>query len=144
MKKRCNKCEIVKPITEFYKCRGMADGYLNQCKACKKVYADKYQSENIETLRKKARERMRHPDRIKVASELTKAWKAADERIRKCHNKVQTEIRAGRLTRKPCTKCGNEKSVAHHEDYDKPLEIVWLCSVCHKKRHKEILMEIKN
>jgi hypothetical protein len=29
--------------------------------------------------------------------------------------------------------------LAHHEDYDKPLEVVWLCQPCHKQRHKEIL-----
>ena len=144
MEKRCNKCGIVKPITEFYKCRGMADGYFNQCKACKKIYADEYQAKNIDALRAKARERMRHPDRVKVANELTKLWVAADARRKKCHSKVKTEIKAGRLRRKPCIRCGNEKSEAHHEDYDKPLDILWLCRVCHKQRHKEIRMEQQN
>ena len=138
--KQCNRCGITKPLTDFYKCRGMADGHFNQCKACKKVYADDYTAKNIEVLRAKGRERMRDPERARISNELTKAWKNADIRRKKCHTAVKTEIRAGRLKRQPCVRCGDEKTYAHHEDYDKPLDVVWLCPVCHKQRHKEMLI----
>ena len=41
---------------------------------------------------------------------------------------------------KPCEKCGicKANNQRHHEDYDKPLEINWLCPLCHTKRHREI------
>jgi hypothetical protein len=29
--------------------------------------------------------------------------------------------------------------LAHHEDYDRPLDVMWLCQPCHKQRHKELL-----
>jgi ribosomal protein S27AE len=45
------------------------------------------------------------------------------------------------LERQPCVRCGATKSLAHHEDYDKPLDVMWLCQPCHKQRHKELLNE---
>lgn len=55
---------------------------------------------------------------------------------------VKTAIRRGELTRQPCEKCGHvhphRRSHAHHEDYSRPLDVVWLCSMHHKQRHAEI------
>lgn len=39
--KSCKKCEQVKPLSEFYRNRGMADGHLSKCKACVNIYAAK-------------------------------------------------------------------------------------------------------
>lgn len=37
-----------------------------------------------------------------------------------------------------CERCGKQSTHRHHEDYSKPLEVVYLCSRCHKQRHKEL------
>jgi hypothetical protein len=49
---------------------------------------------------------------------------------------VQKAIRKGLLTEQPCEECG-AKAQAHHEDYSKPLDVIWLCPIHHKKRHKD-------
>jgi ribosomal protein S27AE len=49
--------------------------------------------------------------------------------------RVAYALRAGYLTRKPCERCGAEKVHAHHEDYTKPLDVMWLCQSCHMKHH---------
>ncbi len=50
---------------------------------------------------------------------------------------VSKAIKQGRIERKEhCEWCGSIRHVsAHHEDYSKPLEVIWLCIKCHTARH---------
>ena len=52
--------------------------------------------------------------------------------------KVENALKAGKLNRKQCERCGDPKSQAHHDDYSKPLEVTWLCAKDHKARHREL------
>lgn len=47
-------------------------------------------------------------------------------------------IRAGKLARQPCQACDHEDTHAHHETYDNPMEVVWLCPDCHVMRHSNL------
>jgi len=142
--KKCFKCQIIKPFTEYYKHTGMADGYLNKCKECNKNDATTYRHKNIEKIREYDRTRGKESNRIKASTEITRAWRAEDNRRSAAHSAVARAIRNGFLVRMSCEKCGEKKSVAHHEDYDKHLEIIWLCQSCHKQRHKEIFKNLLN
>lgn len=42
----------------------------------------------------------------------------------------------GLLIQQPCQECKEEKSYAHHCDYNKPWEVMWLCNKHHKVWHK--------
>lgn len=137
--KTCFKCKAVKPLDEFYKHSRMADGHVNKCKECNKLDVRENRNKKLDYYREYDRVRAKTADRIKLASEINKAWREADTRRVKCHNAVARAIKSGELVRLPCIRCGDEKSVAHHEDYDKPLDVVWLCQPCHKQRHKELL-----
>ena len=136
--KECFKCKSVKPLDEFYKHSRMADGHLNKCKDCTKNDASKHRSENLEKIRAYDRERSKNPERKKAAAAISAAWRKEDKRRTRAHNAVTRAVRKGELIRQPCSRCGAVKSLAHHEDYDKPLDVVWLCQPCHKLRHKEI------
>jgi hypothetical protein len=52
---------------------------------------------------------------------------------------VNYHIQKGNMTRPiKCSKCIKEcKPEAHHEDYMKPLDIIWLCRSCHGKEHRK-------
>jgi hypothetical protein len=45
-------------------------------------------------------------------------------------------IRSGLLVRQPCAICGQKKVHAHHLNYKKPLDIVWLCMKHHMECHR--------
>jgi hypothetical protein len=136
--KECFKCNSIKPLTEFYKHSQMADGHVNKCKECNKNDVSANRNKNLEKYREYDRKRGKIPERIKANTEINRAWRAEDTRRVLAHTSVARAIRNGSLFRLPCVRCGEAKSLAHHEDYDKPLEVMWLCQPCHKQRHKEI------
>lgn len=136
--KECFKCKTVKPLEEFYKHPKMGDGHLNKCKQCSKNDVNKHRIENIEKVREYDRNRGKNIERIKAATEIAREWRSQDSRRTHAHNKVARAIKSGELVREPCIRCGEAKSLAHHEDYDKPLDVMWLCQPCHKQRHKEL------
>ena len=44
-------------------------------------------------------------------------------------------VASNRIKKQPCVACGNLKVDAHHQDYQKPLDVQWLCRPCHAKQH---------
>lgn len=57
-------------------------------------------------------------------------------KIGNAHNKVWELIKNGKIQKQPCELCGSEMAEAHHDNYNKPLEIRWLCKKCHAEWHK--------
>lgn len=141
--KKCFKCMTIKPLNEFYKHRQMGDGHLNKCKECAKNDVLEHRLKNLDKIRAYDRARGKNPERAKAAQAISLAWRKADARRQVAHVMVKKAIKKGDLVRSPCIRCGSEKSLAHHEDYDKPLDVMWLCQPCHKQRHKEIIAKFK-
>jgi hypothetical protein len=48
---------------------------------------------------------------------------------------VKKALRAGELVRQPCW-CG-APGQAHHDDYDKPYQVTWLCIKHHAEHHRK-------
>ena len=149
--KTCFKCGAGKPLTEFYKHNGMADGHLNKCKECAKSDVRKRRNDNIEEYRAKDRKRHRdNPERREYNNarskswrknnplrhaELTNAWRKRNPEKRSAHRKVERAIKSGRLVRGLCEICGSHNVHAHHDDYSKPLDVRWLCPKHHIAEH---------
>ncbi len=57
------------------------------------------------------------------------------EMRKKARSEFSRAKRTGELVPPECCQnCGSRSPIsAHHEDYDKPLEVVWLCDSCHGK-----------
>lgn len=56
---------------------------------------------------------------------------------RRVHSIVSKHLYLGKIEAKPCEICGNPKVDAHHDDYNKPLDIRWLCRKCHADWHSK-------
>ena len=65
-------------------------------------------------------------------------YKSKNKEKIKAHTKVLGAIRSGKLRQQPCVKCGEQKTEAHHDDYSKPFDIVWLCRKHHVQHHHKI------
>ena len=139
--KECFKCKTIKPLEEFYKHPNMADGHVNKCKECNKNDVTSHRNKNLEKYRAYDRKRSKIPERIKANLEVNRAWRAEDSRRNMAHSAVSKAVRNGTLVRQPCVRCNEAKAIAHHEDYDYPLVVMWLCQPCHKQRHKELKAE---
>lgn len=50
------------------------------------------------------------------------------------------KVYTGQIARpSACSSCGSKLHVeAHHADYSKPYDVIWLCRSCHKKLHAEV------
>lgn len=121
IEKLCNRCGQAKHVSDFYKNKLTCDGYANPCKDCKRSYQQAHRAEQIDHYREYDRQRgFRNYDPVKT----------------KARRKVNHEIASGRLERKPCMHCGSLKSEAHHHDYSKPLDVVWLCRTHHAEEHR--------
>lgn len=132
--KTCFKCGVAKPFSDFYKHSAMADGYLGKCKECTKKDARKTRSDNIDYYREYDNERAKLPHRKELNKSVVKNYRANNPEAYHAHTAVNNAVRDGRL-KKPeyCARCGGGGRVihAHHHDYSKPLEVEWLCVVCH-------------
>lgn len=51
----------------------------------------------------------------------------------KCRKIFESAVKSGQIKRMPCVICGDENSEGHHEDYTKPLDVIFLC----RKHHVE-------
>lgn len=70
-------------------------------------------------------------------------FRTGNEYDKRVHSIVAKAISRKRVVPLACERCGREPSYdsgrcsvhAHHDDYNKPLEIRWLCADCHRLWH---------
>lgn len=146
--KCCKRCSQYKVISEFYRHSRMKDGHLNICIDCTIERIRRYSQENRHLVAIRDAARARNPNRIQRHREYLKTEKGRAAKARAAtkyrlanKHKINAQLKARRaiakgiLVRKPCYLCRAENTQAHHHDYNKPLEVVWLCSGCHAAVH---------
>ncbi len=118
---------------------------IGKSEESKKKDADrqrKWQNEHRENVRKAALKYCKtHREKV---LKWHKEWKDKNKIQSRANRMVIDHVRRGKLIRPTkCEKCMKEcKPDGHHRDYNKPLEVIWLCKICHNHEHGK-LMDVK-
>ena len=115
---RCSMCKEYKRADEFYPHKKKKRGYSTYCKNCTSWYSKHIRKQQLR-------------DRKAYAKEYNKN----NTKQNRARSKARYHIYHGKIKKKPCSVCSADKAEVHHEDYNKPLDITWLCRSCHMKQH---------
>lgn len=132
----CSKCskEFIQRPEQFQRCRGI-------CQPCSNVIMRVYRktehgrqyfnSHGVVAGKAAALKQWRRCMRLENPQLLSLKSNA--------RNKLHKAVKDG-LIIKPttCSECGSSRRISgHHEDYNKPLDVIWLCVDCHAIRHRK-------
>ena len=137
--KQCFKCNEAKELSEFYKHPQMSDGHVNKCKECNKNDVSKNYRKNIDHYKAYEKTDKRKKSHNERSSKFCKKYRKSNPKKYRAHQIVNNSIRAGKLIKpKECSSCGSDYHIhAHHDDYNKPLLVRWLCASCHNSWHSK-------
>ncbi len=134
--KICTSCGREKDESEFAKSSRNKDGLRYSCCLCNSLASKEWRKNNSE----------RHAQNNKKWASNNKSnccarvkkYRDKHPEVNVAHNAVKVAIRSGRMVRQQCKvfDCF-DIGEAHHEDYDKPLDVEWLCTKHHKQLHME-------
>lgn len=116
--------------------------FCGECRRCKHAdyMREYYRRASIE--KRRAWVAGRNP--LSVIRNERKRTRNQDPEFRRresARHKARRAVKNGLIEKKACERCGSDRAQAHHEDYDKPLEVNWLCPLHHSERHRERVEE---
>lgn len=68
-------------------------------------------------------------------------WRGRNQQAVWAQAALRSALRRGLVEQKPCRVCGSPDSEAHHGDYDRPMDVDWLCRLHHKAEHARMKAE---
>lgn len=146
--KTCKACGVLKPMEAFptYLAKGKA-GVRGTCRDCwndrwtpvvvahNKRYYHLNQSGARDKQKARTMAQHRAPGGNLKHRDRNQRFAARHPEKAAAKAAVSAAVRSGRLQRQPCEKCG-ARAQAHHDDYARQLDVVWLCPEHHGERHR--------
>lgn len=127
--KVCPKCKVEKLFNQYYRDITTKLGISVYCMPCQRKQASDYEK----TEKGKATVRRKNAN-------MVAKYPIKSQARRILHSKVKSGVI---IKPTQCSLCNNYFQKrwiqAHHEDYNRPLDVLWLCDICHKKKHNKII-----
>lgn len=137
--KTCAKCREQKPLSEYYRHPKTADGHLHKCKGChKKAMHDRRHGDGRSKVLAYDALRSKTDARMAKNRSTSRQWRDNHPLERAAQAALAYAIRVGAVVKWPACavpECNSCRPVAHHPDYSRPLDVVWLCQAHHKQAH---------
>ncbi len=152
--KVCTSCKELLPLEKFSVNRTCPDGRTTICKSC---FTEKYVRKQCEfrkteegraLLRQQRRNRPITENARKRERRHSKKYRDAYPEKEMAKRYVRSALERGTLFRpNQCDACGSNpgtdragrtKIQAHHIDYRQPLNVIWLCPLCHAREHRSL------
>ncbi len=142
----CKTCGATHENADFY------SSINTYCKVHWRARVKANREGKIDQYKEHDRQRANRPDRVNARKsyQQTEAGRAAKKRARisyvtrnperrAAHVVLGNAVRDGRIEPWPACAhpegCESSKVEAHHPDYGRPLDVVWLCPAHHKQAH---------
>ena len=141
---KCKNCGVTDEAM-FYAsigtyCKEHWKQYIKACRAAKPEHYKAYDKARLGSAeRVEARRAYRKTPAGKAAvKRATQGWRQRNAAKVAAHNAISKAIMRGHIERQPCSKCGESMAEAHHPDYSKPMDVIWLCDKHHKEAHANL------
>jgi len=132
--KTCPKCGRDLPLSDFCANRANRDGLQSRCRTCHSEEKRAYYLKNRQRIFAQRKVYLASPEGRKAHGRRAKAHRSRNPDKAKARRAVDSAVHSGRLIKKPCEfpGCGDPKVQAHHDDYSRPLDVVWYCAFHHR------------
>ena|SRR3990167_2210374 len=138
-RKICTRCSLEKSLDDFTARRKVKSGKNSWCRSCNVAYNLAYREKNREYCRECGRNNY-YKNGHKWKKPIRSPGKP-DKFKDAMRARLRYAISVDKLSKpKKCEMCGTESPLmGHHHDYKFPLEIIFLCSLCHGFVHRKAL-----
>ncbi len=138
---KCPVCKNWLSEDAYYQNKRKLNKLTSLCKKC--TIQRIVQTRNPENVRRISREWMRrarksNPEKFRIISnsnyKKNGAGQGEEHKLKaECRSELRYAVMAGKIIKPSnCSNCGKVcKITAHHDDYNRPLVVRWLCNDCH-------------
>ena len=109
--------------------------YYKKHRAERLAYSNAYNLEHREKINKRKKlYRERNADKIATYKKSVRT--KYKELTGNSYNIFHHAVERGEIAPQPCAVCGKTPAEGHHCDYNKPLDVIWLCVEHHHEWHR--------